>query len=86
MKRTYLLSYKSTPYQALNTGFTFDLTFQVVYFWGLIKRINEKIYEVPDHHPLKGYTDHWDDLIAKHKPLRVNGINNFKMKNVLWKQ
>jgi hypothetical protein len=70
MKRTYLLFYKSTPYQALNTGFTFDLTIEVVMFWGMYKLIKKTMYEVPDHHPLIRYTDHWDDLITNHKTLK----------------
>jgi hypothetical protein len=70
MKRTYLLSYKSTPYQALNTGFTFDLTLEVVMFWGLYKRIKTTMYEVPDRHQLSFFTKHWSNLIAKRLPLK----------------
>lgn len=75
MKKTYLLSYKPTMFQALNTGFTFELTLEIhkrVWLFFKSVKIQKSTYEVPahDHRPLSVYTDNWDQLIKQHKPLK----------------
>jgi hypothetical protein len=70
MKRTYLLSYKSTMFQALSTGYTFDLTLQTSYFWGLFKSIHKSVYEVPKLGSINQHMTHWDNLITNHKPIK----------------
>lgn len=70
MKKTFLLSYKSTMFQALNSGFTFDLMVEVHYLFGLIKVKKMIVYECNDFVPLSSYTLHWDKLIINKLPLK----------------
>lgn len=70
MKKRYLISYKPTKYQALNSGFSFDMTYEVHYLWGLVIKTETSIYSIPDHEPLSLFTDHWDDLIKNRNPIK----------------
>ena len=78
MNKNYLISYQPTQYQALNTGFTYELKIVMHKFWGLIKKEKTVEYEIPDWTgtPLKTYTDHWDSLIKNRTPLTGNFKKN----------
>lgn len=69
-KKKILIEYELENYSALNaTDYTYVLTFEVTALWGFHKEICRIQYNIPGHHLIVDYTNHWNKIIQTKKPI-----------------
>lgn len=69
MRKRYLLSYELPRLHVLADYTNYELTIEVITFWGLFKRIEKSNFKVYDNQNLSAFTKNWDELIKNRTPL-----------------